>query len=46
LNEEEEGDMVPDNAEPVLMLLGTVNPDALGIVGNVMVELTVIVPTE
>ena len=37
---------VPDNAEPVLTLVATVNPDDLGIVGKVIVELTDIVPTE
>jgi hypothetical protein len=36
---------VPDNEDPVFMLVGTVNPDERGIVGNVIVELTDIVPT-
>ena len=46
LNAEDDGDIVPDSAEPVFILVGVVNPEALGIVGNVIVELTDIVPTE
>ena len=42
----DDGVIVPDIAEPVLTLDDTVKLEDLGIVGNVIVELTVIVTTD
>jgi hypothetical protein len=37
LNDEDEGDIVPDNAEPVFILDPRFKPEALAILGRVIV---------